>query len=181
VELAIGDEDRLSVYEVILGPAFASLHANVRRAHLPPLRAEGTFDVEHRGGWPARSIIWLMKLPAAGARQPVRLDVAEDGPELVWTRRIGASHLRTRQRASGSGIVERLGVGRISFELAAEDGALLYRQTALHVAGVPVPASLSPRVGAVISATTEGWHVMVTVRWHGRIVCRYGGTMRATS
>ena len=125
-------------------------------------------------------MIWLMKLPAAGPRQPVRLDVAEDGPELVWTRRIGASILRTRQRASGSRLVERSGLGRVSFDLAVEDGALLYRQSSIHFAGLPVPSSLSPRVGAVVSATAEGWRVAVTVTWRGRIVCRYAGSIRAS-
>ncbi len=119
-----------------------------------------------------------MKLPAAGPRQPVRLDVAEDGSELVWTRRIGESILQTRQRASGSRLVERLGLGRISFDLAVEQGALLYRQSSIQVAGLSVPAPLSPRVGAVVSATAEGWRVAVTVTWRGRIVCRYAGALR---
>ena len=175
-----GRTTNLSPYEAVLGEAFASLHAHVRRAHLPPLRAEGTIDVEHGPGWLARPMIWLMKLPAAGPRQPVRLDVAEDGSELVWTRRIGGSILRTRQRASGSRLVERSGLGRVSFDLAVEDGALLYRQSSIHVAGLPVPSSLSPRVGAVVSATADGWRVVVTVTWRGRIVCRYAGTIRAS-
>ena len=172
-----------SPYEAVLGEAFASLHAHVRRAHLPPLRAEGTIDVEHGRGWLARPMIWLMKLPAAGPSQPVRLDVAEDGSELVWTRRIGGSVLRTRQSATGgngSRIVERSGLGRVSFDLAVEGGALLYRQSSIHVAGLPVPAWLSPRVGAVVTATAEGWRVAVTVTWRGRIVCRYAGTIRAS-
>jgi hypothetical protein len=156
------------------------LHAHVRRAHLPPLRAEGTIDVEHGPGWLARAMVWLMTLPAAGPRQPVRLDVAEDGSELVWTRRIGGSILRTRQRASGSRLVERSGLGRVSFDLAVEDGALLYRQSSIHVAGLPVPSSLGPRVGAVVSATADGWRVEVTVKWRGRIVCCYAGTIRAS-
>jgi len=164
----------------VLGEAFASLHAHVRRAHLPPLRAEGAIDVEHGQGWLARPMIWLMKLPAAGPRQSVRLDVAEDGPELVWTRHIGGSILRTRQRAIGSRLVERSGLGRISFHLAAEGGALVYRQSSIHIAGLRVPSSLSPCVGAVVSATAEGWHVVVTVRWLGRIVCRYAGMIRAS-
>ena len=125
-------------------------------------------------------MIWLMKLPAAGPRQPVRLDVAEDGSDLVWTRRIGRSLLRTRQRASGSRLVERSGLGRVSFVLAVEDGALLYRQSSIHVAGLPVPSSLSPRVDAVVSATADGWRVVVTVEWRRRIVCRYAGTIRAS-
>ena len=176
--LALPVTNSRSLYEAVLGEAFASLHAHVRRAHLPPLRAEGTLDVEHGPGWLARPIIWLMKLPAAGFRQPVRLDVAEDGSELVWTRCIGGSVLRTRQRASGSRLVERSGIGSISFHLAVEEGALFYRQASIHVAGLRVPASVGPRVTAVVSATAEGWRVEVTVTWRGRIVCRYGGTIR---
>jgi Domain of unknown function (DUF4166) len=124
-------------------------------------------------------MIWLMKLPAAGPRQPVQLIVAWDGSELVWTRRIGGSILRTRQHASGSRLVERSGLGRGSFNLAVEDGALLYRQSSIHVAGLLVPWPLSPRVGAVVSATPEGWRVVVTVEWRGRIVCRYAAVIRA--
>ena len=168
------------MYEAVLREAFASLHPHVRRAHLPPLRAEGTVDVEHGRGRLARFIIRLMNLPAAGPRQPVRLDVVGDGPELVWTRRIGGSILRTRQHARGSRLVERSGLGRVSFDLTVEDGALLYRQSSIHIAGLPMPSSLSPFVCAVISATSEGWHVAVTVTWRGRIVCRYAGTIRAS-
>ena len=137
-------------------------------------------DVEHGLGWLGRPVIWLMKLPAAGPRQPVRLDVSADGSALVWTRRIGGSILRTRQDASGSRLVERSGLGRIAFDLAVEDGALLYRQSSIHVARVFLPSWLSPRVAAVVSATVEGWHVAVTVRWLGRILCRYAGTMRVS-
>lgn len=169
-----------SPYEALLGEAFASLHAHVRRAHLAPLRAQGAIDVEHGPGWLARPIIWLMNLPAAGARQPVELDVIEDGSELVWTRRIGRSILRTRQRASGARLVERSGVGSVSFDLSVEDGALVYRHSAVHVAGLPVPVALSPRVAAVISATTDGWRVVVTVKFRGQIVCRYAGAIHAS-
>jgi hypothetical protein len=128
-------------------------------------------------------MIWLMKLPAAGPSQPVWLDVAEDGSELVWTRRIGDSILRTRQYAAGANdslLVERSGLGRVSFHLAVEDGALLYRHSSIHVAGLPVPSSLGPCVGAIVSATAEGWRVAVTVTWRGRMVCRYGGTIHAS-
>jgi hypothetical protein len=155
------------------------LHAHVRRAHVAPLSAEGTMDVDHGPGWLTPPIVWLMKLPAAGRRQPVRLDVIGDGAELVWSRRIGGSVLRTRQRASGSRLVERSGLGRVAFDLAVENGALLYRQSSMHVAGLRVPPSLGPRVAAVVSATTEGWSVAVTVNWRGRIVCRYAGAIRA--
>ena len=167
-------------YQVVLGASFASLHAHVQHAHLPPLRAEGTFDVEHGPGYLVPPLIWLMKLPAAGPRLPVRLDVTEDGSELVWTRRIGRSVLRTRQCARGSRLVERSGLGRVTFDLSVEDGALLYRQSSIHLAGLPLPSSVSPRVAAAASATAAGWRVVVTVTWRGRIVCRYAGSMHAS-
>ena len=179
--LAIPAVTTCSPYEAILGEAFASLHAHVQRAHLAPLRAEGAIDVEHGGPrWLARPMIWLMKLPAAGPGQSVQLDVAEDGSELVWTRRIDGATLRTRQRARGSRLEERSGLGRVSFTLAVESGALVYRQSLFYVAGLPVPSSLSPRVAAVVSATAEGWRVVVTVKWLGRILCRYAGNIHGS-
>ena len=180
MELAISAAAAASPYEAVLGHAFASLHPHVRRAHLAPLHAEGMLDVEHGPGWMSQALVRLMKLPAAGSRQPVELDVAARGSELVWSRRIGGIVLRTRQYANGSRLVERAGLGRVVFDLTADDGALLYRQASLHVAGVPLPGSLSPRVSAVVSAAAEGWHVAVTVRWRGRIVCRYAGQVRAS-
>ena len=168
------------MYEAILGETFASLHPHVQRAHLVPLHAEGPIDVEHGARWLARPMTWLMTLPAAGPRQPVRLQVTEDGQALLWTRRIGASMLTTRQQVSGSRLVERSGLGRVAFELAVEDGALLYRQSSIRVAGLPVPSSISPRVGAMVSATADGWHVAVTVSWRGRLVCRYAGSIHAS-
>jgi Domain of unknown function (DUF4166) len=167
-------------YEDILGDAYASLHAHVRRAHAAPLHAQGTINVEHGPGWLAPPVVWLMKLPAAGPHQPVLLEVIEDGSDLLWTRRIGASVLRTRQRARGARLVESSGLGRVSFHLAAEGGALLYRQTSIHVAGLRLPSALSPRVSAVVSATAAGWHVIVTVTWRERFVCRYAGPIHAS-
>jgi hypothetical protein len=134
-------------------------------------------DVEHGHGWLARPIIRLMKLPAAGTGLPVALDIVERGAELVWRRRIGRSVLQTRQRACGARLVERSGFGRITFDLAVRDGALLYRQSSMHVAGLRLPPSLSPRVEAVVSSRAEGWHVAVTVNWRGRLLCRYAGTI----
>ena len=137
-------------------------------------------DVEHGRGWLARPMIRLMRLPAAGTGLPVGLEVVERGPELVWTRRIGTSLLRTRQRACGSRLVEHSGFGRIAFDLAVHDGALLYRQSSLHVAGLRLPSSLTPRVEAVVSSTAKGWYVAVTVNWRGRLLCRYAGAVDAS-
>ena len=105
-----------SPYEVVLGEAFASLHAHVRRAHLPPLRAEGTIDVEHGTGWLARPMIWVDEAsrrgaPSSGAARRRR------GRLGVWCGRaasVGQFSGRVNAR-SGSRLVERSGLGRVSF------------------------------------------------------------------
>ena len=76
--------------------------------------------------------------------------------------------------------MERSGLGRVTFDLSVEQGGLLYRQSSIHFAGLPVPSSMSPRVGAMVSATADGWHVVVTVTWRGRILCRYAGSLRTS-
>ena len=124
-------------------------------------------------------MVRAMTLPAAGLGQPVRLEVAQDGSELVWTRCIGASMLRTRQSFKGSRLLERSGLGCVAIDLAVENGALLYRQSSMFVAGLPMPPPIGPCVGAIVSATADGWRVEVTVTWLDRLVCRYAGAITA--
>jgi hypothetical protein len=174
---AIPDPGASSPYQLILGEAFATLHANVQRAHLAPFAAEGTLDVEHGTQWLAPSIIKFMGLPLAGRGQPVRLEVTTIGADVEWMRRIGSSVLRTRQRAMGSRLVERNGIGRVAFELAVEDGALLYRQSSFSVAGIVLPRVVSPRARARVSPAASGWRVDVCITLGGRLLCRYGGVL----
>jgi hypothetical protein len=133
--------------------------------------------VEHGSRWLTPLLIQLMKLPGAGRGQRVRIDVAEAGADVEWCRRIGSSILRTRQKAVGSQLVERSGIGAVAFELAVEDGALLYRQAWMSVAGIRIPSSISPHVNARVSSAAAGWHVDVIVTWRTHLVCRYTGVM----
>ena len=177
-----------SPYRAALGNAFDTLAPQVQRAHLPPLAATGTFDVEHGSTWFAPLLARLLKLPAAGGAQPVSLDVRAEGDHLHWNRHIGAVRLSTRQHAAGALIVERAGIGTIVFALAVENGALVYRQVSFSVAKVPLPRVVAPQVRARVSAAStsalrptadrrDGWHVEVHVTWGARLVCRYAGAM----
>ncbi len=167
----------VSPYETALREAFLALDPEVQRAHLPPLVATGILDVEHGSHPLTKPLVKLMNLPRAGRAQAVRLEVTTDGDELIWMRRIGDVSLHTRQSAAGSCIVERSGLGRIVFRLRAEHGHLLYRQTAMTVAGIRVPRIIAPHVEARVSAAPGGWQVDVRVTWRTHLVCRYAGRM----
>ena len=166
-----------SLYEAVLGDAFATLAPCVQRAHIPPLVARGSFDVEH-GSHPLTAFfITLLQLPAPGAAQPVNLEVRSTTEGIAWMRRIGATESRTTQYARGTRLVEAHGPGEIEFELQARQGALEYRQVAMRAARVPLPAFIRPHVRALVTAAPRGWHVEVTVRWRNHLICRYAGAM----
>jgi hypothetical protein len=173
----------LSPYEVILGTDYDTLHPNVRAAHEPPLEAVGVFDVVHGAHPLGRVLVPVMKLPAAGNGQPVRLRVTAcvaDGAESIlrWSRQIGGTPLETRQRAWRGLLVEEAAASRIHFALRATCGALQYEHVALRLCGMPLPAFVSPRVRACVSPEVDGWSVDVIVEWRQRLICRYGGRMR---
>jgi hypothetical protein len=170
----------VALSESLLGDRFSALAPDVRRAHAAPLAAEGTMDVEHGSHWAVPLLVALMRLPQAGRARPTRLTVVESGGGLAWTRRIGSSVVRTRERASGSRLVEQLGLGEIVFDLDVVAGALVYRQVGARVGGIVLPRAVSPHVHAQVSSAASGWRVDVEIAWRGHLVCRYGGVMEAT-
>ena len=166
-------------YASILGEAYASLDPAVRRAHEAPLSARGTLTVEHGHRWWTPILIRMMRLPAPGVAQPVRLQVTAAGPALTWTRRIGVSPLHTTQYAEQGRLIECSGIGRISFDLSVHHGSLVYRRHAVHVAGLRLPGPVSPHVEASVNGAQGGWSVRVEVTWRGHLVCRYAGIISA--
>jgi hypothetical protein len=166
-------------YARILGEAYWSLHPAVRRAHEAPLSARGTLAVEHGRQWWTPLLVHVMRLPAAGAGQPVRLEVRSSEARLAWVRQIGSSPLRTVQFAEGPRLVEQSGIGRVTFDLTVREGALLYCQHAFHVAGLRVPRAIAPDMQASVAAAEDGWCVSVEVSWRGSLVCRYTGIISA--
>ena len=163
----------------MLGEAYWSLHPAVRRAHEAPLSARGALVVEHGPRWWTPLLVRVMKLPAAGFGQSVRLEVRAIDAGLAWDRQIGSSPLRTVQFADGPRLVEQSGIGRVTFDLAVREGALLYRQHAFSVAGLRVPRAISPEVKASVAPAEDGWCVSVEVAWRGSLVCRYAGIISA--
>jgi hypothetical protein len=172
-------------YQELLGDAFNTLHPNIRKAHEGPLTAKGVFDVVHGTHPLTRTLVALMKLPAAGIGVPVTLKVifaasqANSAPfTMRWERQIGHTALSTLQRAHRGCLIEENGPGRVLFSLRAVDGCLRYEHSRLRFLFLPVPPVLSPSVRARASPDPQGWRVEVIVEWRGHLICRYGGTMQ---
>jgi hypothetical protein len=172
----------LSPYRLVLGPAFDQLHPSVQRAHSAPLVAHGLIDVVHGSHRLTPFLVAAMRLPAKGLAQRTVLTVAErscrGAVEMLWSREIGGSPLRTVQLARRGHLIERTGAGSIEFRLRVEDGAMIYEQSSMYAVGVQLPMRLCPHVCARVSPHAEGWHVQVSVALRDTLICRYEGGMR---
>ena len=177
-----------SPYQNLLGEAYDALAPAVRVAHEAPLSAEGTMDVVHGDHFLTPLLVRMMTLPTSGTNLPVVLHVtnellrADARPTMTWRRQIGATVLDTRQFARAGRLVEQSGPGAVEFALHVDrSGSLQYEDVTCRLLGMPLPRFMAPRVQAKVSANSTGWHVDVTVRWRGHLVCQYGGAMHPVS
>jgi hypothetical protein len=145
------------LYPSLLGGAWASLDAPVRRLHLRASQGTagaGVFAVERGTSAGARLCGWWMRLPAGGERVPVELAVRATPRGDRWIRSFAGCVLETLQYARGEGVLaERWGPIECRFRLEAQDGALAYRQIGAWLRVGPLalrlPHALAPSVTGV--------------------------------
>lgn len=161
-----------SLYPRLIGPTWHNLDEAVRRVHIEamPVRAAGSFRIQHGRSWLVRFLLWLLRLPPAAEAVDTRLTVTSHGNGEQWSRMFGDKAFVTTQWELASGLLgERVGIVELQFRLDVANGALIYRQTgvALHLGPfcVSLPRWISPRVAAREEAggNPNQAHVMVEV------------------
>lgn len=121
----------------------------VRDLHVgdAPRRFTGWVVIEG-GNALARLVARLAGFPRPAGRAPFMLDIAPhpDGGH-VWTRHFTQRMTRSRLRydAQRGRAVESFGPLRIEMSLSARNGVLLIEVARLRLAGLPLPAILTPR------------------------------------
>jgi len=176
-----------SLYQRVLGEAFAELHPLVRRVHdgHDGLAARGRFVVRRGEGWVAAMMAAVLRLPRAGDDVPVLLEVSAQGDAEIWRRTFGDRVLCTEQREGPGGVVlERMGLVELSLRMVAAAGALAVESVGAAIClgslRVPLPRLLAPRVSARACADVTGERLLVQVRtfapW-GDLVISYEGAL----
>ena len=144
-----------SLYESVLGDAFLTLPAQLRRLHTPgsKTRASGVARVDGAEGWVARLVSAAFGLPHAA--DPVAVSVRiESGPGWErWTRDFGGRCFTSvlSAVATPGRLVERFGM--FSFELGlsvGHGGVLGMPVLAWRLGPIPLPNILGP-----VSVVTE--------------------------
>lgn len=175
-----------SLYQRVLGSAYASLPASVQALHAPsaPKRWHGSARVERGSGMLSRLLAAVFGFPPAGEQVPVIVEFTEEAGGERWTRRFAGRTFSSLQTA-GVGrnealLVERFGVIDVALALVVDGGRLQLLPRRWSVWGVPLPRWLLPG-GNSFEADVDGrfaFDVEIAAPLVGRIVA-YRGTLDA--
>lgn len=133
------------------------------------MRGVGTFGVRRGETLAARMLASLLRLPAAGARVPVRLVVTRAGGVERWHRTFAGRDFITYQRRTACGLMaERAGAFELLFRLDEKNGVRRYCQVGfafrLGPLRVGLSRRLSPRVVARERVSADGTRLRASVR-----------------
>lgn len=137
-----------ALFETALGAQWPTLLAPLRELHGAYRQAvyAGEASVENGRNPLARFARWMMRLPPAAERVPVRVSLAASPTEERWTRHFGASRFRSTLRWHPGSQRIREHFGPMAFELGLieQDGALIWPVTRGWLFGIPLPRWLLP-------------------------------------
>jgi len=152
-----------SVFRTLLGARLDSLGGALRTFSDQPSAARGELTVTHHPGRMARFFIFILRLPAEGAKQPTEINVRSEPNLEVWSRRIGKSRFRTKHRAIGDFLEERAWPFRFLHQVSVEEGVMRYRQIHVYLLGLKLPHLFSPIIEAKAFGNEHGWTLDLTV------------------
>lgn len=167
----------------VMGEDFKRLAPVVGRFHGtgPGARAQGTLRVR-RGSGVAYGLGWILRLPRATEAIPVTLEVLPLPNGEHWRRYFGDQRFESRMRQQDGKLRESIWPACFSFQLLAEDGALVFHTKGCSILGVPLPRPLWPRIvvraseSVTLSESSERFTIFVEMSMPGlgRIVEYYG-------
>ena len=168
------------LYRRVLGRQFDALEPVLRRFHDSPHggTAVGQVAVEHGKSRLARTLAWLLRLPAESARSAVNLKVTVDDRSEIWERTFDGHRVITRQTQCRGQLVESTGLVSFAFELVVSDGQIEFLPRGVWLCGLRLPAGLAPLATARVATRGERWQIDMQVRLPGgELLLRYHGLM----
>lgn len=175
-----------SLYQRVLGSAYAQLPARVQALHAPgaATRWSGTASVERGRGLLSRLLGQVFGFPAEGANVPVSVAFTPEAGGERWTRTFAGrrfSSLQTQGQGRNEALlVERFGVISVALALVVDNGRLQLVPRRWSLLGIPLPQWLLPG-GNSFESDEDGcfvFDVEIGAPVVGRIV-HYRGALEA--
>ena len=174
-----------SLYQRLLGCAYATLPTRVQALHAPSAPAcwTGIATVERGTGVLSRLIARVFGFPAAGDNVPVSVRFTPEAGGERWTRTFEGRRFSSLQTA-GTGhdealLVERFGAIAVALAVVVEGVRLRLLPRRWSLLGIPLPTSLLPG-GTSFETERDGqfvFDVEIAAPLVGRIVA-YRGTLK---
>ena len=139
-----------SLYQRLLGSAYAQLPASVQALHAPSAakRWSGTASVERGGGLLSRLLGNVFGFPAAGEAVPVSVEFTAEAGGERWTRTFAGrrfSSLQTQGQGRNEALlVERFGAVSVALALLVDNGRLQLVPRRWSILDLPLPRALMP-------------------------------------
>lgn len=139
-----------SLYEQVMGTAFAQLDAPVQAFHRTRGRRElhGQVRTEAPATFAARLLARCLGTPLVPSAGAIRFELDVQPSHETWVRHFPTNTMRSRMSLERGELTERLGLTRLRFGLAAREGRLVMRLLGLRFLGIPCPRWALPRIVA---------------------------------
>jgi hypothetical protein len=134
------------IFPRTLGPAFASLPAEIRATHLTAATSRWTGRASVTRGtslW-SRLLSTLFRFPPASDDTEIEVTKTATAKGETWTRRFGNRSFRSHLKPTPQGMTERFGPFTFTLGLTVRDGALHYPVTAGRIGPIRLPRWLLP-------------------------------------
>lgn len=140
----------MSLYQQILGDAYATLPVSVQRMHgvTDELTATGHCRVERGSGWFAALVATMMGFPKAGEDLVLRFIIQASAGRERWLRYFPDRLMRSDFHLCGGMLCEKLGPMLLQQRLDVRDGQVHLIPHRAWFLGFPVPQWLMPKVSA---------------------------------
>lgn len=140
--LAQQAHDSFSLYETILGSAFARLSPVLQRAHCASgVRLKGTLRVRWSASPWLRTVLRFSALPRPSAAAHCEVAITPQGASERWQRDIGGTRLVSRLgNARTRLVIERMGLLILHLETSLDtSGRIRQVSRRITLAGIPLP------------------------------------------
>lgn len=139
-----------SMYETVMGPAFAELAEPVQAFHRTRGRRalHGWVETESPASLPARLLGLCLGTPLKASSGAIRFELDARPEEELWIRHFPTQTMQSHMRLVRGELTERLGLTLLHFRLGARDGRLVMHLQGLKFLGIPCPRWALPRIVA---------------------------------
>ncbi len=166
------------MYERTMGESFNRLAPEVQQFHRLAGKhtLHGRVEVHAPKSLIAKLLALLLGTPRSASEGAIKFELDAQAEAETWTRHFPLTTMTSRLQLIDGQLFEKLGVARLMFELAENQGQLTMRLRYLYFLGFPCPTWLMPRVVAEETGREGCLHFLVQAELPGvGLVASYQG------